>query len=117
MSHANQAVPHMKLRRGMKVAIIAGKDRGKTGVVERVLAERNRVVVGGVNMVKKSVKASAQTKQAGLVDTEMPIHASNVLAVDPKGGQPTRIGYKITAKGKVRIAKKSGQELTAGATK
>jgi large subunit ribosomal protein L24 len=107
----------MKLRKGMKVAVIAGKDRGQTGVVERVLAERNRVVVGGVNMAKKAVKATAQTKQAGLVDVEMPIHASNVMAVDPKGGKPTRIGYKITGKGKVRIAKKSGQELTAGAAK
>lgn len=107
----------MKLRRGMKVVIVAGKDRGKSGTVERVFADRNRVIVGGANVVKKSVKATAQTKQAGLVETAMPIHASNVMAVDPKGGQPTRIGYKITAKGKVRIAKRSGQELTAGATK
>ncbi len=107
----------MKLRRGMKVVIVAGKDRGKSGTVERVFADRNRVIVGGANMVKKSIKATAQTKQAGLVDTEMPIHASNVMAADPKGDQPTRIGYKVTAKGnKVRIAKQSGQELT-GATK
>lgn len=105
----------MKLRKGMKVVIVAGKDKGKTGTVERVLAERNRVVVGGANMVKKAVKPSAQTRQAGLVDVEMPIHASNVMAVDPKGGKRTRIGYKVTAKGKVRIAKKSGQELTGAA--
>ncbi len=107
----------MKLRKGMKVAVIAGKDKGKTGVVENVLRDRNRVVVGGVNIVKKSVKATAQTKQAGLVEMPAPIHASNLMAVDPKSGKPTRIGYKITGTGKVRIARKSGQELTAGATK
>jgi large subunit ribosomal protein L24 len=107
----------MKLRKGMKVVIIAGKDKGETGTVERVYADRNRVIVGGKNMVKKAVKPTAQTQQAGLVDIEMPIHASNVMAVDPKGGKRTRIGYKVTSKGKVRIAKKSGQELSVGSAK
>lgn len=106
-----------KLRKGMKVKVIAGKDRGKEGTVEAVLADRHRVVVSGVNVVKKSIKASAQTKQAGLVEMPAPIHASNVMAVDPKGGQPTRIGFKATGRGqKVRIAKKSGSEITAGTT-
>lgn len=109
----------MKLRRGMKVKVIAGKDRGKEGTVEAVLAERDRVVVGGVNIVKKSIKATSQTKQAGLVEMPAPIHVSNVMAVDPKGGQPTRVGFKVTGQGKgrqkVRIAKKSGNEITVGA--
>lgn len=105
----------MKLRRGDQVRVIAGKDRGKTGTIEAVLPDRNRVVVGGVNVLKKAVKPSAQTRQAGLVEFPAPIHASNVMAVDPKSSQPTRVGYKLTGSGKsrkkIRIAKKSGAEL------
>ncbi|MDP9212061.1 MAG: 50S ribosomal protein L24 [bacterium] len=109
----------MKFRKGMQVVVIAGKDRGKTGVIEAVLLERERVVVGGVNIMKKAVKASGKTRQAGIVEFPAPIHASNVMAVDPKSGKRTRIGHKLTkaASGKVRkvrIAKKSGQEITVG---
>ncbi len=109
----------MKLRKGMQVVVIAGRDRGKSGVVESVLPERNRVVVGGANLVKKAVKATGKTRQAGIVEFPAPIHASNVMALDPKSGKRTRIGYKVTktASGKLRktrIAKKSGQEITVG---
>ena len=112
----------MKLRKGMQVVVIAGKDRGKTGQIDGVLPERNRVVIGGVNLMKRAVKATGQTKQAGIVEFPAPIHASNVMAVDPKSGKRTRIGYKV-AKGtsgkarKVRIARKSGQELVIGGAK
>ena len=107
----------LKLRKGMKVKVIAGKVRGKEGVIENVLVDRNRVVIEGINIVKKSIKATAQTKQAGLVEMAAPIHASNVMAIDPKGGKRTRVGFKSTGDGKkVRIAKKSGSEITAGAT-
>lgn len=106
----------MKLRKGDTVKVIAGKDRGKTGTIESVLPERNRVVVTGVNIVKKAIKASGQTKQAGLVDMPAPLHASNVMVLDPKDGKPSRIGYKVATRGgkrtKVRVARKSGTELT-----
>ena len=112
----------MKLRKGMQVMVIAGKDRGKTGQVESVLPERNRVVIGGVNLMKKAVKATGETKQAGIVEFPAPIHASNVMAVDPKSGQRTRIGYQVNkgTSGKVRktrIARKSGKELVIGGAK
>lgn len=106
----------MKLRKGDQVMVLAGKDRGKTGRIEAVLPARDRVVVTGVNIMKKAIKASGKTKQAGIVDFPAPIHVSNVSALDPKSNQPTRIGYKYTGTGKtrrkVRIARKSGQELT-----
>lgn len=109
----------MKLRKGDQVKVIAGKDRGKTGTIEAVLPDRNRVVVTGVNVLKKAVKATGQTKQAGLVDFPAPLHASNVMVLDPKSGEPTRIGYKRVGTGaksrKARIAKKSGSELTVSA--
>ena len=105
----------MKLRKGDQVKVIAGRDKGKTGTIEAVLPSRNRVVVSGVNIVKKAIKSSPTAKQAGLIEMPAPLHASNVMVLDPKGGAPTRIGYKLTGrgKGKVRIAKKSGAELAA----
>ncbi|HEY8109180.1 MAG TPA: 50S ribosomal protein L24 [Patescibacteria group bacterium] len=112
----------MKLRKGMQVVVIAGKDRGKKGTVEEVLPERDRIRIGGVNLMKKAVKATGDTKQAGIVEFPAPIHASNVMAVDPKSGERTRIGYQVS-KGtsgkarKVRIAKKSGKELVIGGAK
>lgn len=115
----------LKLRRGDNVAVIAGKDKGKTGVIEAVLPHGSkpgngpRVVVTGVNIVKKAIKATAQTKQAGIVEMPAPLHISNVMVVDPKGGKPSRVGYKITGKGatkkKVRIARKSGQAIEGSA--
>lgn len=107
----------MKLRKGDKVMVMAGKDKGKTGVIEAVLPKQNRVVVGGANIVKKAVKATQSTKQAGLVERPAPLHASNVMAIDPKSNKPSRVGYKLIKRAgkqsKVRIAKKSGTELTA----
>lgn len=101
----------MKLRVGDTVAIIAGKDKGKTGAVLRVLPRVNRVVVAGINMRTKHVKKTFQ--QAGQKLTyEASIHASNVMVLDPKTKKPTRIGTKVDAKGrKVRIAKGSGEEI------
>jgi large subunit ribosomal protein L24 len=107
----------LKIRKGDQVKVIAGKDRGKTGSVETVLPERQRIVVTGVNILKKAVKASAQTKQAGIIEFAAPIHISNVMVIDPKSGEPTRVGYKVTGQGKTRrktrIARKSGADLTA----
>lgn len=107
----------MKIRKGDQVKVMAGKDRGQTGRVEAVLPERGRVVVSGLNILKKAVKATGKTKQAGLVDFPAPLDVSNVMVLDPKTGEPTRVGYQTTGSGKqrrkVRIAKKSGQELTS----
>lgn len=105
----------MKLRKGDQVMVLTGKDKGKTGRIEAVLPDRDRVVITGVNLMKKAIKASGKTKQAGIVDFPAPLHVSNVNAIDPKTNKPTRIGYKFSGTGKtrrkIRIAKKSGQEL------
>lgn len=101
----------MKIRKGDKVLVIAGKDRNKTGVVERVLTSKNRVVIGGVNMVKKHLKRSTQNPQGGIIDKTLPIHLSNVMLLDPANNKPTRVGYKLAGKEKVRIAKKSGETI------
>ncbi len=107
----------LKIRQGDNVIVLAGKDRGKSGRVEAVLPARGRVVVTGVNILKKAVKATGQTRQAGLVEFPSPIHVSNVAIADPKGGKASRVGYKTTGTGKarrkVRIARKSGQEITS----
>lgn len=102
----------MKIKAGDQVVVITGKDKGKTGQVLRVLSTKGRLVVGGINMRTKHVKATPQ--QAGQrIQYEASIDVSNVMLVDPKTKKRTRAGYKIDPKkGKVRIAKKSGEALT-----
>jgi len=93
------------------VQVIAGKDLGKEGEIVRVLPERNRVIVRGVNTAKKHQKPTRATMQGGIIDKDMPIHASNVAIVCGKCG-PTRIGYRIDPDGtKERVCKKCGEEL------
>jgi large subunit ribosomal protein L24 len=101
----------MNLKTGDKVVVIAGKDKGKEGTITTVLRKDNKVVVEGVNIVKKHIKGNGQ--QAGsIASVEAPIHASNVMIKDPKTGKPTRIGHTIDKKGKkVRVAKKSNESL------
>ena len=90
----------------------AGNSKGQTGKVLKVLVEKQRAVVEGVNIVSKSTKPSAQHPQGGIIKQEAPIHISNLNVVDPKTGKATRIGRKLGANGKlVRYAKKSGEEL------
>ena len=94
------------------VVVLAGEDKGKTGKVLKVLVEKNRALVEGVNMVSKSTKPSAKNPQGGIVKQEAPIHISNLSLIDPKSGKATRVGIKVTEDGKkVRIAKKSGEEI------
>jgi len=106
----------VKLRKGDKVVVLNGKDRGKEGEIVRVYPEKNRVLVEGVNMVKKHQKAGHQTqgrqvRQGGIIDREMPINASNV-AIIGSDGKPTRIGYRIADDGqKIRIDRRSGDAL------
>ena len=101
----------MNFKTGDKVVVISGKDKGKEGKIINVLRSENRVVVEGINMVKKHIKGNGQ--QAGsITDVEAPIHASNVMIVDPKTKKPTRIGHSVNKDGKkIRVTKKSNSSL------
>ena len=102
----------MHVKKGDTVFVITGKDKGKKGRVIAAYPAKNRVLVEGINMVKKHAKPSQANPQGGILNQEAPIHASNVMIVDPKTGEPTRVGYKILENGKkVRIAKKSGEQI------
>lgn len=102
----------LHIKKNDTVVVLAGEDKGKTGKVLKVLVEKNRALVERVNMVSKSTKPSAQNPQGGIVKQEAPIHISNLSLVDPKSGKATRVGIKVTEDGKkVRIAKKSGEEI------
>ena len=101
----------MNFKTGDKVVVISGKDKGKEGKITSVLRKENKVVVEGVNVVKKHVKPNGQGA-GSIVEMEAPIHASNVMIVDPKTGKRTRIGHSIDKKGKkIRVAKKSNESL------
>lgn len=98
-----------KIKKGDKVVVITGKDKGKTGEVTKVLVAEQRVVVAGINLVKKHEKPSARS-QGGIVSKEASIHVSNVALADPKDGKATRVGFKVEKDGKkTRIAKRSGE--------
>ncbi|AXI38662.1 50S ribosomal protein L24 [Bacillaceae bacterium ZC4] len=101
----------MHVKKGDKVMVIAGKDKGKQGVILAAYPKKNRVLVEGVNIVKKHAKPSQDNTQGGIISKEAPIHVSNVMPLDPKTGEPTRVGYKIVDGKKVRVAKKSGEIL------
>ena len=101
----------MKLKKGDRVVVLKGKDRGKEGLVMRVLPKDNMVIVEGVNIARKHQKQTRATMQAGIIEKDMPIHASNVAVVRP--GKPSRVGYRIEADGtKVRIARRTGEVLS-----
>ena len=99
------------IKKDDQVIVLAGKDKGKSGKVLKVLTDKERVLVEGVNIVSKSTKPSAKTPQGGIVKQEAPIHISNVNLVDPKSGKATRIAIKREGKTVTRIAKKSGEEI------
>jgi len=101
----------MHVKSGDKVAVLAGKDRGKQGTILAVFPKKERVLVEGVNMVKIHAQPSQENPQGGILEQEAPIHVSNVLPIDPKSGEPTRVGYEVRDGKKVRIAKKSGEPL------
>ena len=105
-------MPKMKIKKGDKVEVLTGKDKGKRGEVLRVYPEKNKVVVEGVAIAKRHVKSNAANQQGGIVEAEAAIDASNVALIDPKTDKPTRVGYLIKEDGtKVRVSKKSGAEL------
>lgn len=102
----------MLIKTGDKVRVISGKDRGQEGTVKKVLIAKNRVVVEGVNKIKKHQKPTNVNPQGGIVDVEAPIDISNVMFLDPSTNEPTRLGVRREDDGKrVRYAKKSGKDL------
>ena len=102
----------LHIKKNDTVIVLAGEDKGKSGKVLKVLVDKQRAIVEGVNVVSKSTKPSAQNPQGGIVKQEASIHISNLSLVDPKSGKPTRVAIKRTEDGKkVRIAKKSGEEI------
>ncbi|KHE72269.1 50S ribosomal protein L24 [Halobacillus sp. BBL2006] len=101
----------MHVKKGDKVMVITGKDKGKQGTILEAYPKKDRVLVEGVNEVKKHAKPSQENPQGGILTQEAAIHVSNVMPIDPKTGEPTRVGYKVENGKKVRIAKKSGEAL------
>ena len=102
----------LKIKKGDRVRVLQGKDRGKTGEVTRVLPQEGKVIVDGINVAKKHQKATRSTMQGGIIDKDMPIQVSNVAVISPSDGKPTKVGYKFDDKGnKVRICRRTGAEL------
>ena len=102
----------LNIKKGDNVYVLSGEDRGKTGRVLKVLVDKSRAIVEGVNFVTKATKPNAKHPQGGLVKMEAPGHVSNLSLIDPKSGKPTRVGYRKNDAGKkVRFAKKSGEEI------
>ncbi|ERG67269.1 MULTISPECIES: 50S ribosomal protein L24 [Bacillales] len=100
----------MHVKKGDTVQVMSGKDKGKQGVILKAMPSKNRVVVEGINVIKKHSKPSQANPQGGILEIEAPIHVSNVMPLDPKTGKPTRVGFKVVDGKKVRVAK-SGEVL------
>lgn len=103
-----------KIKKGDKVVVLAGKDKGQSGEVLSVIPKEDRAIVRGVNMVKRHQRQTA-SQEAGIVSKEATIHLSNLSVADPKDGKPTRVGFKVVGEGesakKVRFAKRSGEQI------
>lgn len=103
----------MHIKTGDKVKVLSGKDRGKTGKVVQVLKNKRNekvyVVVEGVNVLKKTVRARRQGEKGQIIELPAPLHISKVMVIDPKSGKPTRVGYKMEGEEKKRVAKVSGE--------
>ena len=102
----------LKIRKGDRVRVLSGKDKGKEGEVMRALPREGKVIVDGVNVARKSQRPTRATQQGGIIDKDMPIQVSNVALVCPSCGKPTRVGYTIDKSGeKARVCKKCGGEI------
>jgi len=100
-----------KIRKGDRVVVLTGRDKGRTGEVIEMRPTEDRALVRGVNMVKRHQRQTAQ-QEGGIISKEAPVHVSNLALADPKDGKPTRVGFKIMTDGKkVRVAKRSGVEI------
>ncbi|MBR4115231.1 MAG: 50S ribosomal protein L24 [Bacteroidales bacterium] len=101
----------MKIKKGDQVIVITGRDKGKTGEVTKAMPKESKVLVSGINLVKRHTKPT-QENAGGIISKEAPIHVSNVALIDPKSGKATRVGIKVEKDGsKVRVAKKSGEVI------
>jgi large subunit ribosomal protein L24 len=101
----------MKIKKGDQVIVITGRDKGKTGEVTKAMPKENKVLVSGINLVKRHTKPT-QENAGGIISKELPIHVSNVALIDPKSGKATRVGFKIENGQKVRVAKRSGEVIS-----
>ena len=102
-----------KIKKGDKVVILTGRDKGKTGEVVQVMPKEERALVRGINLVKRHQRQT-QTQEGGIIQKEAPVHLSNLAIADPKDGKPTRVGFKTLEDGrKVRFAKRSGDLIDA----
>ncbi|MBX3570820.1 MAG: 50S ribosomal protein L24 [Pseudomonadota bacterium] len=99
-----------KIRKGDKVVVLAGKDKGRTGEVIRMMPKDDQAIVRGINMVRRHQRQS-QTQEGGIISKEAPIHVSNIAVADPKDGKPTRVGFEVKDGKKVRVAKRSGATI------
>ena len=105
-------MPKLKIRKGDRVVVVTGRDKGKQGEVTQVLPDVSRVVVQGVNMMKRHQKARRAGEESAIIAKEASIHVSNVAHIDPSSGKPTRVGFKFLDDGrKVRIARASGESI------
>ena len=101
----------MKIKKGDQVIVITGRDKGKTGEVIKSMPKENKVIVQGINLVKRHTKPT-QESAGGIVTKEAPIHVSNVALIDPKDGKATRVGFKVENGQKVRVSKRSGEVIS-----
>ncbi len=102
----------LHVRRGDRVMVIAGDEKGKSGVITQMLIEKERAIIEGLNLVKKAVKPSNKNPEGGFIQKEAGIHISNLMVIDPKSGKATRIGRRLNDAGKLeRYAKKSGETI------
>ena len=101
----------LKIKPGESVVVIAGEHKGQKGKILNVDREKNRAIVEGINLISKHTKPSAQNPQGGIIKKEAPIHISNLSLLDPKTGEPTKVGYEVRDGKKVRVSKKSKQVL------
>ncbi len=102
----------LKIKTGDRVVVLSGKDKGKEGVVARALPDQRKVVVEGVNTAKRHRKARSATEAGGIIEIDKPIDVSNVAVISPKDGKATRVGYKLVDGKKIRICKRTGEEIT-----
>ncbi len=99
-----------KIRKGDKVVVLAGKDKGRTGEVLRMMPSEDKALVRGINIIRRHQKQS-QSQEGGIISKEAPIHVSNIAIADPKDGKPTRVGFDVKDGKKVRVAKRSGASI------
>jgi large subunit ribosomal protein L24 len=100
-----------KIKKGDRVVVLTGREKGREGQVLQVLPKENRVLVAGLNMVKRHTRPTQADPQGGIKNKEATLHISNVAYIDPKSGGPTRVGFRVDGDKKVRVAKKSGEVI------